>query len=51
MFQTLLALRNTMQQHGCNNQSTTRLASLYNKITLHYFTKEKRKAKKGESNT
>jgi hypothetical protein len=24
MFQTLLALRNTMQQHECNNQDTSR---------------------------
>jgi hypothetical protein len=24
MFQTLIALRNTMQQHECNNQSTSR---------------------------
>jgi hypothetical protein len=51
MFQTLLALRNTMQQHECNNQKTTRAPSQYNKITLHYFRKGKRKAMKGKSNT
>jgi hypothetical protein len=49
MFQIPFALRNTMQQHGCNNQITTRAHA--NKITLHYFRKKKRKAMKSESNT
>jgi hypothetical protein len=50
MFQTPFALRNTMQQHECNNQSTsrahfTRLTPIYNKIILHYL--EKREEKQG----
>jgi hypothetical protein len=42
-----------MQQHECNNQSTfrahfTRLMLIYNKLTLHYFRKKKRKSRKRE---
>jgi hypothetical protein len=48
MFQTPFALRNTMQQHECDNQSFskahfTRLTPIYNKLTLHYSGKREEK--------
>jgi hypothetical protein len=48
MFQTSFALRNTKQQHECNNQGTskahfTRLKPIYNKLTLHYLGKREEK--------
>jgi hypothetical protein len=48
MLHTPFALRNTMQQHECNNKSTsrahfTRFMPIENKIILHYL--EKREGK------
>jgi hypothetical protein len=49
-FKYVLHLGTLCKNMDARTKSSLGLTPIYNKITLHYFSKEKRKARKRESN-